>query len=474
MLLTLASLSVAELRHFQEFLSSTYCVKHREVRRLGQHLLGLAPDFPEARVKKEVLFAEAFPEKTFDPAFADYLANLLLEHLEKFLVFQAVLEDAPAGQVVLLQELSRRNLFGLIDSRIKRFKNTTQRTGQSIETFYLEYVLNRVELESRVNRSAFKEIGDLHQVGDSLDNFFVLAKLELACIRSNLQTGSVGEPIELWLLEESLGQALKKNDQGLVKLFAYMLQLTRQPDDALFDQFFADLAAEESRINPKDLKTIYSLAINYAIRQSRTSSVDYLLKALELYRRGFDNKCLLEDGYLLHRNFINVVRLGLLANELNWVTQFVVDFQDKIRPEWKEEAVNIAQAEINFHRRDFDAVKVYVSKFNFLDFIYQLNARVLLLKTYFENREREDDLLVALIAAVKMFLQRNKQIPRNSRTATNNFVNLLNSLLNGRASQAEKLHERIRTTEPLVERRWLEEKWTEVFRRPGGAQARSW
>lgn len=456
---TIKKFSLPECKRLIEFLASDYFVKHQDTKRLGLYILDLAPDFPEDQLDKVRIKKIVFGNSNLDDKKLFYVMNLLQEQVERFLAQQAFEQEDGLAESLLLKELSRRGLYLLMKSRNEKFIKTSLNLPMKVEAPLYNYWKEKAVLDGKVTQTSFRDLEGLENVSLALDEFFILSKLEISLEMYNFSSMGRNE-FSPWLLDEVLAHVEKQSqNQALVKLFYNMVLLFRKPDEDVFQQFLQLLEKEEGKVAVNHLKSLYSLTINYCITQSRLLSSDYLNYALELYRRGIDNDYLLEDGYLQHRNFNNIVRMALINGQIAEAKDFIESFQQKIRKEWREEAVNIALAEVYFHEKNYDETITHLNRLHFKEIGYFLNSRIILLKTFYELDSI--DPMLYFLASFIMFLRRNKQIPKITRESNLNFANLLNTIVNKLPSQAKGLMQKIEKTNPLSERAWLVQKWQE-------------
>jgi hypothetical protein len=451
--------SQQECKRFAEFLRSEYFVKHQDTRALGLYILNLSPHFPSEQLERELVFAIINPDQNFDEKHFAYLMNLLLDQVERFLSQQVFEQEDELKQAFLLEELSRRGLFQLLQSRNDKFIKSSKGRKLKVESSLYDYWKERAVLEGKATQTSVRDLEALENASKNLDEFFILSKLEISLEMLNFN--NMGHQVfQPWLLEIVLEEMEKSKDHSpLTGLYYNMYQLYKQPNNDVFRRFLELLFKEEEKIEHHHLKSLYSLAINYCIGLSRILTGDYLQHALELYNRGIDQDYLLDDGYLHHRNFNNIVRLALINGHISWVKKFIDSFQQKIRKQWRDEVVNIALAEVYFYEKNYDATITHLNKLTFIEVGYYINSRIILLKTFYETGSI--DSMLYFLAAFVMFLRRNKELSKVVKESNLNFANLLNTIANKLPNQAKSLKSKIQATNPLAEKTWLLQKWGE-------------
>jgi len=95
-------------------------------------------------------------------------------------------------------------------------------------------------------------------------------------------------------------------------------------------------------------------------------------------------------------------------------------------------------------------------KFEYNDMLFNIIAKTMLLKIYYE--EDEYDLFESLLESLRIYLQRKEALDPARKSAYKNMISLMKKLVNLNPyakGPKEKLRELITSTNPLMERDWL-------------------
>ncbi|MEN0006803.1 MAG: hypothetical protein AAF798_21795, partial [Bacteroidota bacterium] len=200
-------------------------------------------------------------------------------------------------------------------------------------------------------------------------------------------------------------------------------------------------------------RDIYYFAINYCIRRIRVGEKAFANDLMELYIQGLEEEILFDNGKLSPWAFKNMVKLGLSLKRFQWVEQFVPQYYQFLPDKEREIGFHYNMADLYFQKRDFDKAYDHLNQVEFTDIYYNLGAKVMLLKIYYEKDETEA--LLSLLKAFKMFLTRNKLVAKNVKEAYLNFVKLLSQIHKSFPTDYPTLLEKIQSTTQLTERGWL-------------------
>ena len=117
--------------------------------------------------------------------------------------------------------------------------------------------------------------------------------------------------------------------------------------------------------------------------------------------------------------------------------------------------MNFNQALISYHKRDFATALVCLQEVDFKDHLFNLAAKVIQMKIYFESGEL--DLLDSHLDAMQMYILRKKVIGYH-KTNYKNIIKTTRKLLKikpGDAAKITALKNEVENAEILTEKKWL-------------------
>jgi len=93
-----------------------------------------------------------------------------------------------------------------------------------------------------------------------------------------------------------------------IAIYYYCYQaISSDESEAYFLKLRETITLNQQIFPPSEMRDIYTLTINYAIRRLNTGSLIFIREALELYQLSLEQGYLLEDGVLLESTFSNIV-----------------------------------------------------------------------------------------------------------------------------------------------------------------------
>jgi len=183
--------------------------------------------------------------------------------------------------------------------------------------------------------------------------------------------------------------------------------------------------------------------------------IEYGNIALDLYEEALTSKYLLVDGYLSRFTFKNIAAIAVKIGEYERAERFSNEYYSSLRKEERNSALNFNQALISYHKKDFDTALKSLQEVDFKDHLFNLAAKVIQMKIYFESEEL--DLLDSHLDAMQMYILRKKVIGYH-KTNYKNIIKMTRKLLKVQLSDSSVvkiLKGEINNTEVLTEKKWL-------------------
>ncbi len=457
----LALMDRKEGGRFLKFVASPYhnankgLLDFAEVSLDGGHLL-----------EKQAVWSLLFPHKPYDDLVFRRLMSDLLALAEKFLAVEQFSSSSAQQQVQLLKALRDREATGLYEFFYRKSIRSSPTdhnllNSSALLDAYLLQSERNAWLERSANRSG---ITNLDASVASLDRFYLFNKLKYACTllnNRNVMGGEFQDPFLEGLLKQ-LPTSHYADDPAIAIYFS-IYQLFRRPEEPqhypvlrkMLSQFALAFTLDEAR-------HLYAFAMNHCIGRINAGEGDFLREIFGLYQEALERQILLEGDSLSPWDYKNIVVAGLRLSEFDWVEQFIRDYKEKIAAEHRENAFTYNLAKLHFYKKHYSEVLKLLQQLEYEDVFYNLDAKVMLLKIYYELHEI--DALDSLIESFRTFLRRNKLISEGHRTNYLNlilFVKKLSRVRYGDHKRRAKIRADFEATRQIADADWLREKMGE-------------
>jgi hypothetical protein len=179
----------------------------------------------------------------------------------------------------------------------------------------------------------------------------------------------------------------------------------------------------------------------------------YVAEALDLYTEGIESGVLIQGGHLSPWHFKNVIKLGLRLRKYEWTESFILRNNTLLAPEFRNDALYYNLAELYYYTSRYDEAMLQLLKVEFTDVHYNIGAKVILAKIYYETEAL--DALESLLHAFKTYLHRNKLIAEDLRRTYLNFISVLWQIIRSTPEKRPAIHENVEKMHMLAEKNWL-------------------
>ena len=453
----LKSFSSSELRAFKDFLSSPYFNKKEINLELYKILKLLAKqDFPEEKIKREVLFCKLFPNEKYDERKLNHVISEVFRLAEQYLGIQEFEQDRALPYLYTARaHLKKQQEKAYLHQARKARKKLEEASYRDCQYFYQSTILEELEEQHFSSKKIHRTNTNLQLAANQFDRYYLAQKLQYSCIMLDRQKFL---PIQydipfLPLIKKMLELQSFESEPSIIVYHYLMLALTQKSDKASFEQFRNYLSEHLSVFTETEARQLFLLAINFCVHKIRIGERDYAAELMHFYSEGIEKGLLLEKGKLSPWIYKNVVKLGLGLQRLEWVESFVKKYSHYLTEVLRKDAYHFSLADIHFHKKAYGNALSELNKVEFSDIHYNLDAKAMLLKIYFESGETEA--LLSLISSFKIFLKRQKSLTPHVRLSYLNFTTILYKIYKQGNLYEEEIKKEIKNTKALNGRNWL-------------------
>jgi hypothetical protein len=230
-------------------------------------------------------------------------------------------------------------------------------------------------------------------------------------------------------------------------------------NDANFYHALGLLEKTYAAIPKKDLRLYYIALINYAIKKFNTGKKIYRKELFNIYTLQIKHGVLLnEKNFLEPYAYKNIITIALQNKEFPWTKKFMEEYAVFLPAEERSNAYQYNLANYYYFTGNFKKCLLLLQKVQFTDVYYNLDARSIILKIYFE--EKEWDLLHDHAFAFKAFVLRQKDISDHHKKGYLNLIKWAGKLSSAIFDNKKRsiLAARIVEEKNIRELKWLTEQ----------------
>ena len=454
----LLSLDKKEERDLRKFLRSPYFNLREDVAHLFEYLLRLKSK-GEHPPEKSALFQAIYGDQPYEDHRMRMLASMLLKLIERYLVVRSVEDQELEYKTRLAAVFRKRNLPRHLETTLRQLEELQEKGDYRNAEFY-DYRF-RAEFERYQYAAANRRTDhlNLQDLADQLDLAYMARKLRQTCFSLSHQAVYRTE-YRFGLIQELLAYIDQENWQRIPAVGIYYhcyLALVHPEEEEHFLAFRRQIREFGHQFPPFEIRNLYLLAINYCIKKYNAGDKAYLEEELQLYREGLEKGYLLINDHISRFTFRNVVTIGLIMKEYDWVERFIEEYRDRLEDEYRESMYSFCRANLEYERKQYDKALQLLQKSEYRDLLLNLAAKTLLLRIFFELGEYA--LLDSHLEAMRSFIRRKDIISYHKENYLNTIAftkKLMN--LGYDPTGREALRTQIAQTSALAEREWLLEQ----------------
>lgn len=467
LLTLLQTFSKYDLNGFRKFLRSPYFNEQEDLVRLFEVCNTALRKGQEKALDKLAVWQQLYANKPFDDAQLRRLASELNLLALRFLALETRARDPFSEALDLQKALERpelqKHLLGVQRQVERQWEEpTTQSLDQYLAGFQWHWqTFNRV-YKSVANTDFMQKLLPADQ---SLEIFYVIAKLKLYIswlIFRGFRSTEASLP-----LSPGFWEYLKEPrfaEVPLVRIYQdVVLCLTKPDEEEHFKILLKHLDQYESKMSKEDLRDCYHYAQNYCAFKVNQGKTEYFQVFFGLFKSVVRLGILLENGQVSEGVFKNMVTVSLGVKEYEWAENFIREYAAYLPAGIRENAKNFNLASLYLQQQQYGKVIELLRGVEYNDVVYSLNAKLILLRTYYELKEYLA--LDSLIDSFRIFLRRNKVISKTLKREYNNFLNFvrkLSTLSGADAATIARFRERVMATSSATPKKWLLEKIDEL------------
>ena len=465
------SLERSERSRFDAFLRSPYHNTRKLSVSCWEFLQQFAPDFCHTSLTMETLGQHLFPhKKSTRQAVLDEISHLY-RLLKSFWEIEALQADPLLQRSLRLQQLSERGLDRLYAVERKVAQKRLETANLRSERYY-QYELSWATIDNEhFGRQQQRTVDEsLSQRLHALDVYYLIVALRESCEALNRQhilNASYSIPLLPAMVELLSDSTHPYRAIPFIDTYYHIfltLQTTATEKD--YEALLLTLRRFRDRFSEQDRRAMYKYAQNFCIRKMNLGHPAYAQKLFSLYQELLEEKILLLNNQLAHTDYKNIATTGIRVKALDWVETFMETYRYHVDAEFRENVYAYCSASLEVEKGNTQLAIRLLHQISHIDVHYQLSARQLLTKIYYQNDDLEA--LLYTIQAYRHFLKRNREIPKSRRQAHLSFLTLLKSLALMRDrlptySQEKRqmtllsYQERLQKAPALSNRSWLKE-----------------
>jgi hypothetical protein len=416
-------------------------------------------DNPKVPLSQAWVFEQVFPEKPFDAFLLHHATSALTQLTRRFLAISEFENTPPQYQLSLTRALKHRQATKMYDHELKEAKSFLNKQPLRNAEFHLQHYM--LLLDEYDYKRQQKREGDLpvQELSDNLDNFYIAESLRQACAMKAHQTVftqlTYSQPFSEAVFSHLDLDKIENTPSIAAYFYAFKAQNEENTEGGYFEKLKELLIEKRYFFNDEELKNLYILAINYCIKQQNRGNLVFIQEALDLYEVGLENKILLDNGSISQYAYRNMAILAMKAGNWKKAEELLITYKNFLPIIDRENFYNYNSAILNFRQGNTDKAMLLLQETHLREPLYNLDARRLLARIYFENKAI--DALESLTISSRKYITQKKNIGYQKDMYDNFFIFISKIVKIDFKSKSKKmaLKAEINATELVAEKKWL-------------------
>lgn len=456
------ALSKSQQRALRKVVRSPYFNRREDVSQLFD-LMYKTPLTNRQKLRKEQVFKVLYPNETYAAEKVDHVMSFLFKIIEHFLIQEYHINSTTSTQLTLLkvyQQLGLNRQFKRLLTATQKWQNnqTIRDIDYHEHTFAVE--LKQYEFLAQQRRGTAK---NLQELSTKLDLRFLAQKLKNGCALLAHQA-VYNKEYDFGLLDLIIpyieAHPTLLENPAIAIYYYYYLAVTTSPDleEDYFQSFKMVFLNSTHSFEQHELEDIYTLALNYCVKKVNVGALEYQHELFEIYELGLQLGILLNNGILNQFKFLNIAKLALRLEKIEWTKNFIETYKSKVTAQYQDSYVHAVYSMLYFAQGKYQETLLRLQQVDYKDLFITLDAKVMQTKIYYQLDEY--DALESSINSFKVFLRR-KEIMAYHQEIYKNFTRYLQKLINLPLSDKaakKKLYHEIEQTPKLPEKKWLLEQ----------------
>jgi hypothetical protein len=458
LLTLLATLGPWQLKSFEKYVRSPFFNVNETVIKCLQEITLSYPSFDD--VSETKLFNALFGRVNFEHKQLRYVMTDLTLLLEDFLAYETYQQDPFLRKQLLLKNFKDKGLEKYFHQQAVQAAEIIEKSKNNIDDYKRRMLLDEISFEFNRKQSGRSVDNSLQSLSDSMDQYYLAQRLKYICEMLN-RKNVLSEQYDIPSLNY-ITAFLKGNpsENPLIAVYSQVLLLLQNFDnEAQYTELKKMVFSNLSKIAVEELREIFVFLQNFCIRMINSGKEVYLLELFHIYEEMITNEIIFENNELEHHHFKNIITLALRLDKVKWAEDFILSTQGHLNKEIRKNALSYNMARVFYAQKRYREALRLMRSVEFSDIFYHLDAKVLLIKIYYETEDFEP--LLSLIASSGIYLRRSKLISDYQRGIYINFLNYVRKMARCKAGDnvdVKVLLSNIDQKKDIADISWLKSK----------------
>jgi hypothetical protein len=467
----LKALSSNEFKKFGDFVRSPFFNKNTHIISLYDYFSKYSENFDKMAVLNEDIFRFVFRNEKYSEIKVRILLSNFGKLIEEYLVYLAGIKNVIYQKTLLVNTLHQRNLTKNFRSALKETMEYQEKQFNRDEDYYYNQIYLEVEAFNHfLERSTKINEDDFEKIGDNIDLYFILTKLNLLhFMYLSMRRGTEAGGERMWLMDEIISyietNLIKISKEHPIIYMKYLILMTMMKSSEVkyFRRLKKFVIDNHNKLSQNVLSFIFTELQNYTHVRCNGPDPGFRNERFSVYKMMEERASFNKSKNINYIDFLNAILSALEVNKFAWADNFFSKYQDRILPELQESAINLAKTQIFFYKKKYDEALDMLNNVSYNNNYFYLQSKKILAKIYYEKKEYEP--ITYIIDTTRHYLKRNTGISRINWELFNKFFHYLKKMTYLEPKEKEKISntiEALKKENNVSSKDWLLKKLEEL------------
>jgi len=393
--------------------------------------------------------------------------NILTRLTEQFLVIRGLDEHKAYRNDILYKKLLEKRQFWLFNRHMKKNQKALKlEAEQGIEYYEYQWRTGHNMLNYLHRSGLLGKEDNLSDLIYNLDVYYLLHKLGLQMTLLSVKeaTQKTYDRSDFKALSHLLDLPQYKS-HPLIRVYQVTVQLMETKREDIYRELLLLLDIHTIAIPKDHLNGLYTVATNFCTQQIKSGQFTYR-DLFELYQVMDVKNLLVENDFMPELKLKNIVIAACRVGDFASAGQSVEQYYAFIRKSVRESVYHLNLGVIDFYQNDYKAALHHFIRVEPVNLNYDINCRVLMLKSYYETDEEYDERTMQIFRSTEKFFNENKSLSSKDKKGYKNFIRTLINIYRVRHQTTrmdiKRIREKLEQQEVNSDKHWLLGKIKEI------------
>ncbi|MFN8284789.1 MAG: hypothetical protein U0U67_16315 [Chitinophagales bacterium] len=412
---------------------------------------------PQKNNKKNLWYV-LYKKQPLDDNHFRKLCFELFQSVEKMLGIIQLEKNDDTLKLMTLEYFSALPVENLYEDKWIKIKSKAKESSLlNSQKIFFEYSMELIQYDFLTNNPSKSKVNNISNTSETLDHYYVLQKLKLLCHAIN-ESKFTNYNVQFTFQDAviKMAESLPTRKNLLIDLYlnAYYLLNDIQSDEAFIS--LKKKLEVLGFIDDNELRILFQYVINYCIIELNKGKHNFESELFDIYKMYVQK---INDKIFSPFRYKNIVNISLKQKQFDFATFFIDEYGKKLPKLHQHTTITFNKAKLQYELKNYDGVISILQNIKNDDLTFNLSAKVLLVKTFYEKKEFQ--FLESFLESFRIFILRNKEMNTASKKIHQDFIKVIHRLMKmefASNKEIESFKNKIDMTENLPDKAWILEK----------------